>query len=466
MTRTAQSSTSRLILLELNELCPVLVDQFMAEGILPNFKRLRERSQAYVTGTSEDVLEPWIQWVTVHTGVPLAEHGVVDLDEAEKLAHDTFWDRMHNDNVLLLSPMNVKFKRHDASIFMPDPWAASQRPSEDIAPLYEFVRAAVTGHARADTLPAKQALRAVAFLLRHGLSASSALGASRQVLREVLQGSDAKWRRATLLDRLLWDVFRYYWKSARRPRVGVFFSNATAHYQHKYWRHHDPDAFTLKPPAAELALYKDAIRFGYRAHDRLIGKALDLMGEHTSLALCTALSQQPMNDYEARGGKEMFVAKDLGGLLAALSVPVARVEHIMAEESRLHFESAEVGARALQTIAAARTTSGEPVFKTRGFDGTSLIIGCALFASEVDANTMILTGQSRLTFQEQFIRMPTTTSAKHHPDGIFWLAVPNAPASESTARLPLTEVRSKFEEVLGLKTAPVVVARAMAAQAR
>ena len=217
MTRAAHSSTPRLILLELNELCPSLVDQFMAESMLPNFKRLRERSQAFVTGTSEDMLEPWIQWVTVHTGVPLAEHGVVDLDEAEKLAHDAFWDRMHGDNVLLISPMNVKFERRDASIFMPDPWASSQRPSEDIAPLHEFVRAAVTGHARAGTLPAKQALQALAFLLRHGLSASSALGVIDQVLRESLHGSDAKWRRATLLDRLLWDVFQHYWKSSRRP---------------------------------------------------------------------------------------------------------------------------------------------------------------------------------------------------------------------------------------------------------
>src|SRR5512138_263745 len=449
MKPTAPASRSRLILLELNELCPILVDQFMCEGILPNFKRLKERSQTFITDTNEAVLEPWTQWVTVHTGVPLAQHGIVDLDEAQKLTHEAFWDQVVDGNLLLISPMNVKFERDDDSIFMPDPWAASQRPSEDIAPLYDFIRAAVTGHARSDGLPPAKIAQALSFLARHGLSSTSFMAAAGQVMQELRRGEDAKWRRAMLLDRFLWDVFAHYWKSEREPRVGVFFSNATAHYQHKYWRHHDPDAFSLKPPPAELAVYKDAIRSGYRAHDALIGKALDLLDNHTSLALCTALSQQPMRDYETRGEKEMFVAKDFGALLQALGIRSARVEHIMAAESRLYFADEEAARAGLRAIESVKTNQARTVFKVRGFDGRSMIVGCDLFASEVDASTAIVMDGTMLRFQEHFVRMPTTTSAKHHPDGLFWLAKPFEHASAATARLPLTEVRRKIEDALG-----------------
>ena len=140
---TPAQRNQRLILLEFNELCPHLVDRFIDEGALPNFKRLRDASETFITHTNEEVLEPWTQWVTVHTGVPFSEHGIKDLDEAEKVTHNTFWDGLADENVLLMSPMNVKFRRRNQWLFMPDPWAASQVPSAELEPFYNFIRAAV-----------------------------------------------------------------------------------------------------------------------------------------------------------------------------------------------------------------------------------------------------------------------------------------------------------------------------------
>ena len=288
---TPAQRNQRLILLEFNELCPHLVDRFIDEGALPNFKRLREASETFITHTNEEVLEPWIQWVTVHTGVPFSEHGIKDLDEAEKVTHDTFWDDLAEENVLLMSPMNVKFRRRNQSLFMPDPWAASQVPSAELEPFYNFIRAAVNSHARTDRLDLKVAAKAVRFLLAHGLKLNTLTAAFNQLFVERFGRRDAKWRRATILDRLLWDVFAYFWRGPRQPRVGIFFSNATAHYQHKYWSHHDPAQFSLKPDADEVETYGNVIRFGYQAHDRLIGKAMALAEAGTAIALCTALSQ-------------------------------------------------------------------------------------------------------------------------------------------------------------------------------
>ncbi|MET0533647.1 MAG: alkaline phosphatase family protein, partial [Steroidobacter sp.] len=334
------ASARRLLLLELNELCPSLIERFMAEGHLPNFKKLRERSRAFITHTNEAVLEPWIQWVTVHTGVPLDQHGIVDLDEAAKLKYETFWDRLTADKVLLMCPMNVRFERTDGSIFMPDPWAASQTPSPEVEPFYRFVRAAVNTHAQSRGIDKKDAIKAVRYLASHGMKASTALSLVTQLMQERMGGKDVKWRRATILDKLCWDVFSHFWRSDRRPRVGVYFSNATAHYQHKYWRHHEPEAFSLKPDADELRNYSSAILYGYQRHDELLGKAMKMAGSDTAILLCTALSQQPMLDYEERGGKSRFVPKDYGPLLEALGAPSnVRVEQIMAEEARLHFES-------------------------------------------------------------------------------------------------------------------------------
>ncbi len=442
----------RLLMLEFNELCPSLIEKFMAEGALPNFKRLRDRSETFVTFTNEAELEPWIQWVTVHTGVPLSIHGIHDLDEAEKLECDTFWDSLHDENVLLMSPMNVKFRRNDDSVFMPDPWAASQMPSEEIEPFFKFIRSAVTGHARTDGFNARDAAGAALFLVKHGLSLDSMRGAVSQLLQERFGAQDVKWRRATILDRLLWDVFAHYWRGRAKPRVGIMFSNATAHYQHKYWAHHDPSPFVLKPDARDIEAYGNAIRFGYQAHDRLIGKALSLAGDDTAVVLCTALSQQPMLDYEARGGKAMFIPKDYTVLMKLLGVPAGfRVEGLMAEESWLHFGSEQDAADALAAVNAARTSEGRPLLKTRGFEARSFIIGCAVLAGEVGSLTQFVNARGeRHSFHEQFLRMNTVTTAKHHPDGILWVADPQRQPSVANTRLPLTQVRGKLEQAFAM----------------
>jgi hypothetical protein len=67
---------TRVIVLEFNALTPSLMDRFMAEGYLPNFKRLHGEGQVFVTDAEEDQwnLEPWIQWVTVHAAFCLSDH--------------------------------------------------------------------------------------------------------------------------------------------------------------------------------------------------------------------------------------------------------------------------------------------------------------------------------------------------------------------------------------------------------
>jgi hypothetical protein len=353
--------------------------------------------------------------------------------------------------------MNVKFRRRGQSVFMPDPWAASQVPTSELEPFYKFIRAAVTSHARTDRLDIKDAVGAARFLLWHGIKLETISAVLSQIAAEKLGRRDVTWRRATILDRLLWDVFAHFWRGPRRPRVGIFFSNATAHYQHKYWSHHNPSIFALKPDREQLVTYGDAIRFGYQANDRLIGKAMALAGPDTAVALCTALSQQPMFDYEVRGGKQMFIVKDFAALLTALGVrATCRPEALMAEESWLHFATEADGAEAYRKVSAARTADGRALFKLRGFDGKSFIIGCAVFVGEVDADTAIVNAaDGSIPFGAHFLQMNTVTTAKHHPDGIFWMmsAQPSPLMSgpETAERLPLTHVRGKLEQALALK---------------
>src|ERR1700691_6522260 len=92
--RAATKGEPSVILLEFNELSPRLMDHFMARRKLPNFSRLHREAQVYVTTTEEKppYLEPWIQWVNVHSGLNYADHKIFRLDEGQKLKVPRVWD--------------------------------------------------------------------------------------------------------------------------------------------------------------------------------------------------------------------------------------------------------------------------------------------------------------------------------------------------------------------------------------
>src|SRR5262245_30456255 len=91
---TLQHGRGPVILIEFNELTPSLMARFMASGHLPNFQRLYNESHIYETDAEEEGenLNPWVQWVTVHSGLSASEHGITRLSDGHRLGTKAVWD--------------------------------------------------------------------------------------------------------------------------------------------------------------------------------------------------------------------------------------------------------------------------------------------------------------------------------------------------------------------------------------
>lgn len=123
-----------MIVLELNELTPRLMDPFIAQGDLPNFARLKRESIVFLTDAEEpaETLEPWIQWVTVHTGKSYAEHEEFEHTDGPNYKGDRIWDMLSDDGKRVWVCGGMALAVRDSSIngfILPDYWA------EEIAPL-------------------------------------------------------------------------------------------------------------------------------------------------------------------------------------------------------------------------------------------------------------------------------------------------------------------------------------------
>lgn len=448
------ASRSPLVLLEFNELTPALMDRFIAEGKLPNFARLRESSRVFTSDAEEQepYLEPWIQWVTVHTGMPYSEHGIFRLSEGNKLQHKNVWDLISEagESVWICGSMNAKREKNTAGYLLPDPWSSDLLPQpEALLPYFHFVQRNVQEYSN-DRVPLSKSdyLRFMQFMATHGLSANSVASILRQLISEKKTGT-GRWRRAFILEKLQFDVFSAVYRRIK-PAFSTFFLNSTAHMQHLYWRYMEPELFTIPVERKKQLEYESSILEGYLAMDQLLGRILELVGEEASLILSTALSQQPCLRYEETGGKSSFRPRDFSQLLsfAGITSP-CRPEPVMAEQFWLRLDNESDAADAEKKLASLRVGEERAFFAKR--DGCGIFTSCMIHHALPDDATLRLTNSDReVPFFDMLYAIGTSKSGMHHPNGILWIRHPAMAHQLHSSPVSLLAVAPTILDLLGI----------------
>ena len=447
-----------VIVLEFNELTPALVDRFIGAGDLPGFARLRGEGTVCLTDAEETApnLEPWIQWVTVHTGLRYQEHGVFLLGEGAGLTAPRIWDVVADagERAWVCGSMNaaVTARRRENLFLLPDPWSTEVDPSPPgLFDAYShFVRTQVQEYTR-DKTPLRPAdyLRFVRFMVGAGLSPRTVIDTVRQLSSEL--GDGARWRRAAILDRLQWDVFRHYYRRLK-PAFSTFFVNSTAHFQHFYWRDMEPEKFSLAPEPGREAGAADAIRFGYRRMDRIVRECLALAGDEATVVLCTALSGQPLLKYDADGGKQIIRVTDIERLLAHLGIAGPRYAPVMSEEFHLVFDCEAAAADGETRLSSLQTETGERVMAVTR-KGADLLCGVKILTMPGEnARVLSLFSNQPGVFRELFYAAQGPKSGMHHPDGMLWIRTPARRRQTIARKVPLREIAPTLLALTGVST--------------
>jgi hypothetical protein len=436
-------TTTKAILLEFNELTPTLMDQFISEGHLPYFKRFRDEAQLFLTDAGEEArhLEPWIQWVTVHSGLTFGEHGLFHLDEGHTLKAKRVWDVLSDAGygVFVCGSMNVRYDADLRGSVLPDPWCTQVPPKPDEFNLYfRFVQQNVLEYSNSRIpLSTTDYLRFASFMATHGLSPSTVLSIVKQLASE--RGGHNRWKRAALLDQLQCDLFCSYYRRYR-PQFSTFFLNSTAHYQHSYWRSMEPEVFLAKASAEEQAEYESAILFGYQKMDEILGRFMALAGRDVTLVFCTALSQQPCLKYEAQGGATFHRPTDFRKLADFAGLrPGFAAAPVMTHQFNLQFASEADAVDAEAKLRAVLIDGREALSVER--TGNHLVTGSQTYRAIAESTRLTTRdGSKTIPFFDIFYKLDTIKSGMHHPDGMLWIRTPARVHSRTIAHVPLTAV--------------------------
>jgi hypothetical protein len=400
----------QLLFLEFNELNLESVSYYTDRGLLPNLRKLIEHN-GWATTTSEENyenIEPWIQWVTAHSGKSLGEHQVFRLGDIVKQELPQIWECLEARGLRVgaLGPMNAAHRLRDPAFFLPDFWTQTRITAPPIlARLHAAVSQLVSDNAQARLTPAS----AVALLA--GLAGYATPANYTRYASLILTNRSRPWRKAILLDLLLNDVFVSLVRT-KSPDFATLFLNAAAHIQHHYLFSARCYCGQHRNPTWYVPSGVDPILEVYEAYDRILG-AIRTRFPAARVMIATGLHQDPHGE-----GTYYWRLRKHAHFLNRIRIPFERVEPRMSRDFLVVCRDSEQAAQAQSRLAGAvADKDGLPLFQVdnRGVD----LFVTLTYPREILPGFEITVGQERFSGLDQDVVFVALKNGQHNGTGYF-----------------------------------------------
>ena len=276
----------KLVLIELNEINFDIVKKYLTKE---NFPILNEISNNLSVTKSEDeysLLEPWIQWFTIHTGLSAKEHKIFRLGDGAKSLCTQFFEIIENFgySVGAISPMNARNNLKKEAYFIPDPWTYTDSDNSTLSKkINQYLKETVNSNAK-QKIGFKNYLFTFFLLIKFGR-----LKNVRTYFEYFFKSFKKKWFKALFLDCLLNDIHLYFFKK-KKPNFSTIFFNSGAHIQHHYFFNSLAcDTNNLLKEKSSLNKKNDPFKDCLKFYDMILGEYVQ-SGEF-ELIIATGLTQ-------------------------------------------------------------------------------------------------------------------------------------------------------------------------------
>jgi hypothetical protein len=380
------SKNKRLILLELNEINFDLVKVYLSKypGRYRGLEKLLDEKN--ISTSAEEAyeeLEPWIQWVSVHTGKSYAEHKIFRLGDIVGSNVLQIFEQLElaGINVGGVSPMNAENRLKNGAYFIPDPW--TKTPSD--SSWWSSNLGCAVAQAVNDNAQSKLTVKSV-FVIALGLIRFAKLKHYKLYLQLLFQSIKDSWRKALILDLFLFDVHTSYFDS-KNPQFSVLFLNAGAHIQHHYLFNSPFLSSNGKNrnPSWYISPSIDPFSEMLKVYNQIIGDLL--ANKNYELVVATGLSQSPYDRIEY-----YYRLKDHSSFLKRIGLKFIEVYPRMTRDFLITFSSAEDAKNAQYLLSELKIKGkSELLFGEIDNRGNELFVNLT-YSDEIEARDFIEMG--------------------------------------------------------------------------
>lgn len=370
----------QLVLLGLNELNFDIVRRYLDSKprVLNGFRQLVSLPGIETSAESEyNLLEPWIQWASVHTGRAFAEHGVYRLGDIVEYEGPQIFEQVEARGFVVgaISPMNACNRLRVPAYFMPDPWTKTEYSGGRLEKKFLSVVSALVKENSTLRLGVSSIVTILLTFVRF-----AKLRRYPKYVTLALLSLKKPWFRALFLDLLLHDIHLRLFTS-QRVNFSTLFLNAGAHIQHHYFFNSSVvNSENAKNPEWYVKDCEDPLFDCLVVYDEIVKDYLELID--VDVITLTGLSQTPYDRvkyYYRLVGHEQFFRH--------FGFPDMSVTELMSRDFTLQFLNeydTKVAENLLHSIVEAST--GTRIFGDIQNYGDSLFVSLT-YPRQIDANT-------------------------------------------------------------------------------
>ena len=408
-----------------------IIDPQVAEGELPALAHLRADAATGTLRAHEPMFSPLL-WTTLATGMPPERHGIRGFRvSATDLLQPRFYDiAAYEGRSIGIYKWLVSWPPRplpEGSFIVPA-WLA---PSPETTPSsLSFVKEIeLSRRLHRQRYAARRSTVALAWDgMWHGLRASTLREAVTWYLRERLTHPDADdrlWRLQLLRVQMDRDVFMYQMRRDR-PQVATFTDYAVDALGHRFWREHQPEAFSDVDPA-RVARYGDAIASAYRQGDAVLGELQRLLPEDGRLVVLSDHGFQAVRDTSRVGPRTDRLEAELGTHVGD-GIQIARMGNKITVMAR---DAEQRSATVAWLSTLRRTDTGAPLFRLSGVPDAPTAVALDLVDGSASDEALSTASVGGIPLSE-WLRPFEGMTGEHAALGVFAAAGPGVSSGRLT----------------------------------
>ncbi len=316
----------KLIMIEINEFNRELLASTAQMFGYKHIKRMLSMKHCKTESIDREEfngLDPWVQWVSVHTGVPSSIHKIRRVGEVPNLRIPQVWEKLGEKGIStgIWGAMNASRNRTKGNhFFFPDPWTFSEiaYPIE----LNSFLKLPrYYGKTYLSTSRRKIAFKSLElffFLFSRLISKELFEGLVRSV-KVILQNG--------INDSILFSLFDVFstisflkYKKSFNPQFSLIFLNSLAHNQHSYW--------DSKKLTGKMKLCIENLDF-------ILGLIFKRIDNREAIIITNGFSQINIHDK----GTCIYRQIDPAGFLDSFDLDYSMIEQGMTSDSHVYFKN-------------------------------------------------------------------------------------------------------------------------------